>query len=364
MKKLIIIVTLILMLSITIVPQIGCKGGTEETEPTYEELQAAQQEAGQLLEELGLFCDSDINIRENRVEVYVTDSRLFNETLRKANAQLPAHVVAIVIYEPLYEIPFEINPDPSVHLPQLKMRSGSFMEAQLFGELALEDGYLRVDGTLIIWQPDYFVHNNEGTIEILDRNGKVVGRVGEEIYMGGGEIKSWLINSLIKEPLPQCCEGPFWLQGEGTRLSLNFSSDLFSLEIITCGDSEYYFMKKKPPLEELTGSKITVTGKLIASRKDLFKCPYISVYTTSEKNKTVQYTPIWPSDYQARVKDEVLEIIDGDGQVIVRDGEEVTLEGRRLGGIKTEIPKQLNEELPAECYRTYFIVNRILGSEE
>jgi hypothetical protein len=85
----------------------------------------------------------------------VTDSRLFNETLQEANAQLPYHVAAVVICEPLYEIPFGVNPDPSVHFPQLKMRSGSFMEAELYRELALEDGYLRVDGTLIIWQPDY-----------------------------------------------------------------------------------------------------------------------------------------------------------------------------------------------------------------
>lgn len=83
------------------------------------------------------------------------------------------------------------------------------------GELILEDCYLRVDDELIIWQPDYFVNNNEGTIEILDRNGDVVARVGEEVCMGGGEIKSIEhINKLLKEPLPQDCEGPYWLMGE------------------------------------------------------------------------------------------------------------------------------------------------------
>ena len=367
MKKLIIIVALVLLLVITIVPQTGCKGGTEEVEATHEELQAAQIETGQLLDELGLFCATDINIRENQVEVYVTDSELFYKTLQEADVQLPDHVVVVVVYEPLDEIPFEINPDPSVHFPQLKMRSGSFMEADLFGELTLEDGYLRVNGTLIIWQPDYFVHNNEGTIEILDRNGKVVARVGEDVYMGGGEIKPWLINSLIKEPLTRDCEGPFWLQGERTRLNLNFSSDLFSLELITCGDHEYYFMKKKPPLEELTavGTKVTITGKLVASYDErLLNCPHISYYPTPEKNITTQCTPIWPSDYQARVKDGVLEIIDGDGQVVVRDGEEVSLEGRRIHGINTEISKQLQEEMPGDCYSIKLIVKRVLRGEE
>lgn len=249
----------------------------------------------------------------------------------------------------------DINPDPSVHFPQLKTRSRSFMEAELYGEMVLEDGYLRVDGTLIIWQPDYFVHNNEGTIEVLDRKGKVVARVGEEVYMGGGEDRPF--NKDLREPLPQDIEGPFWIQGGGTRLNLNFSSDLFSLEIITSGDHKYYFLKKKPLLEELTEQKITITGKLVASYgENLLRCPHIGI-----ESKNTHYTPIWPANYQARVEAGVLEIVDGDGQVAVRDGEEVSLEGFRLSGINSEIPRQLNEELPGECYRTYLIVGRLLG---
>lgn len=359
-----------LLLGVTFLVPVSCGGApVEETpsvEPTYEELQAARREAGQLLDELGLSVSSGINIKENQVEVYVTDSKLFYKTLQEADAQLPDHVVAIIIYEPLYEIPFEINPDPSVHFLQLKMRSGTFAAGELYGELALEDGYLRVEGTLIIWQPDYFVDNNEGTIEILDRNGEVVARVGEEVYMGGGA--TWSVehvNSLIREPLPQDCQGPFWFQGMGTRLNLNFSSDLFSLEIITSGDHEYYFLKKKPLLEELIGEKITVTGELVATRKPLYKCSYIQVAARPEENKGIGfYTPIWPADYQARVTDGVLEIIDGDGQLVVRDGEEVSLDGIWVHGIRREISRQLHEELPAECYNSKLIVKRVLRGGE
>jgi hypothetical protein len=292
-KRLITIIILMSLLITTILPQTGCKEETEETEPTYEELQAIQQETGQVLEGLGLDVSSDINIEKNQVELYVTDIQLFYKTLEQAGVQLPDHMAVIEIYKPLDEVPFEINPDPSVHFPQLKIRSGSFMEALLYGELVLENGYLRVDGYLIIWQPDYFVNNNEGTIEILDRNGKVIARVGEGVCMGGGESGRYnILPIFLKEPLPEDIEEPFWIQGEGTRLNLNFSSDLFSLEVITSGDHEYYFMKKKPPLEGLIGEKVTVTGTLVASRKDLFKCPYISVYTTPEKNITMECTPI------------------------------------------------------------------------
>jgi hypothetical protein len=363
MKRLIAITAMVLLLFIAIVPQTGCKGETEETKPTYEELKAAQQEAGQLLDELGLSVSSGINHEENQVEVYVTDSELFYKTLEEADVQLPDHVVVVVVYEPLEEIPFEINPDPSVHFPQLKMRSGSVMEAELFGELTLEDGYLRVDGTLIIWQPDYFVHNNEGTIEILDRNGEVVARVGEEVYMGGGEISSMgFINSLIKEPLPQDCEGPFWLQGEGTRLSLNFSSELFSLEIIPVKDENICFLQKKPLLDEFATAKKEITGKLIVCYDAYcLKCPRITVGDMVEL-----YLLIWPADCEARTENGVFEIADGSGNIIARDGEEMHLEGFVLYGINTDVTRQMYDELPRGlgCHQPYFIVNKVLGGEE
>ncbi len=159
------------------------------------------------------------------------------------------------------------------------------------------------------------------------------------------------------------------MQGQGTRLNLDLSSDLFSLELISYGDHDYFFMKKKPPLEELTGigTKVTVTGKLIASydSERLPDCPYIRIDARPEENKGVGlYTPIWPSDFQARVTDGALEIIDGEGQLVVRDGEYVIFKGRRIGGIQTEISRQLLEEMPGECYNTKLIVKEVARGEE
>jgi hypothetical protein len=135
--------------------------------------------------------------------------------------RLPALLILIVLTA--LSVSCNTDSDESVdYFPQLKTQSEVYMTAALTGELVLEDGYLHVGEDLIIWQPDYFLNSNDGTIEILDREGKVVGRVGEEIYMGGGEIKSIeFINSLIKEPLPQGIDGPFWLQGAETRLNSN-----------------------------------------------------------------------------------------------------------------------------------------------
>lgn len=363
MKKLITTIALMSLLITTIVPQTGCEGGTEEVEPTYEELQAAQRETMQLLDELDLFCDTDINIHENQVEVYVTDSRLFDSTLQEASVQLPSHVVAIVIYEPLYEIPFEVNPDPSVHFPQLRMRSGSFMEARMVGELVLKDGYLRIGESLIIWQPDYFLNSNNGTIEILDRNGEVVARVGEEVVMGGGDIEPLeYVNRLIKEPLPEDCQGPFFLQGSGTRLSLNFSSDLFSIEVITSGEDKAYFLKRKPLLDESARQEIALTGSLVASYNGVLKeYPNIRVEAKPEENKgIVTYTTFWPDDYTARINNGVFEIMDGAGTVVLRDGEEANIAGKVIYGYSD----QLHNELPGGYSQPYLIVDRLLREKE
>ena len=231
------------------------------------------------------------------------------------------------------------------------------MEALKVGELTLEDGYLRVNGTLIIWQPDYFVHNNEGIIEILDRDGAVVGRVGEEIVMGGGGIPFEYVNELLKEPLPSDTEGPFWLQGGGTRLSLNFSSDLFGLQVIDLGEYNVYFLTRKPALDELARQEITLIGSLLASHNDvIIQAPHIRVEPKPEENKgTMRYTTFWPADYQARIENGVFEIIDGAGSVVLRDGEEADIAGKVIYSYS----EQLHNELPGGYSRPYLIVDRI-----
>jgi hypothetical protein len=188
---------------------------------TYEELQAIQSETNQLLEPLSMSFSSGINIQENLVELYVTDLAAFDAGIQAHDIQLPEHLNIVTIYEPLgNDLPFEVIPDDSIYFPQLKTRSTSFMEALLIGRLEVENGCLLAyqEGSdqpiTIVWQTDYFLHNNEGSIEMLDREGKVVGAVGEMIYLGGGEVGN--INSdQLQAPIPErCSSSPLWLMGE------------------------------------------------------------------------------------------------------------------------------------------------------
>jgi len=195
-------------------------------EATYDELVTAQQQAQRQVARLGLPISSGINVFENQVELYVTDRALFDSAMQAAHIQLPPYVVVISVYEPLGTPPFPLAPVPDVHFPQLKARSSTYMTALLEGRLVVKNGCLRVTpgenekGTLIIWQTDYFLNGRNGAspaspfqIEILDREGEVVAQVGKRIRMGGGEVSLNFVEELLREPMPEACEGPYWLMG-------------------------------------------------------------------------------------------------------------------------------------------------------
>jgi hypothetical protein len=185
------------------------------------DLETVQQKVMRIVQELGFPFSSEINIQENRVELQVTDQALWEAALQQAHLQIPEHVEVLVIYEPLgTDLPFVITPVAHVFMPQLKVRSAGFMDALLQGELIVEDGCLRVshadasNSALVIWQPDYFLNDNNGRIEIWNREGQVIARVGEEIKLGGGSASLATFSSQLREPVPGQCKGPYWLMGE------------------------------------------------------------------------------------------------------------------------------------------------------
>ena len=97
-----------------------------------------------------------------------------------------------------------------------------FMEAELIGELAVSEGCLRMgsaDGYLLVWPPGFRLSTENDQIQVLNGAGQVVARVGEEVYMGGGE-KRYLeqLDEYVRRQLPPDCPGPYWIVGEGVRL--------------------------------------------------------------------------------------------------------------------------------------------------
>ncbi|MGE5140283.1 MAG: hypothetical protein ACM3JD_12530 [Rudaea sp.] len=179
------------------------------------DLRHEQEQLISLLHELALSFSSAIIVQENLVELNVTDRALLDAELVKAGRALPPDVRLVVIYEPLPAPPVPLTPPPSLAMPQLRARSAAFMMALATGPLEVKDGCLRVGDHLVIWQPDYFLNDNHGTIEIIDRSGKVAARVGAETQMSGGEIPlNDELTRQLRTPIPDRCTGPYWLMGE------------------------------------------------------------------------------------------------------------------------------------------------------
>ena len=186
---------------------------------SLKELEIIQQQVIQMTRELGFPFESSINVQTNQVELYVTDKVLWEEALQRTNRKLPEHVETMVAYEPPGDTPpSALTPVPNLFMPQLRVRTGG-MDALLQGRLVAEEGCLRVrtsenESYLVIWQPDYFLNDNHGQIEILDRDGEIVARLGEEIRMGGGGASGPEFNAYLGKAILSRCTGPYWLMGE------------------------------------------------------------------------------------------------------------------------------------------------------
>ena len=103
------------------------------------------------------------------------------------------------------------------YFPQQR-EDGDALDAQLVGELVLENGCLRgksIDGTdhLLIWPQRFKLTVAGGDIRISDDSG-VSFNVGEEIRVGGGEMPLAHLQTLVKQPVPNDCPGPYWVIGE------------------------------------------------------------------------------------------------------------------------------------------------------
>jgi hypothetical protein len=110
-----------------------------------------------------------------------------------------------------------IQSDP--HFPVLKESRETTMLVSGGGELYLDDaGYLRVKrdyySYLIIWPYGYSLKVEGGDRWVINDKNEKVARVGDWMHLVGGEIPASVVNELIKQPLPDDANGPYWLTGE------------------------------------------------------------------------------------------------------------------------------------------------------
>ena len=109
-----------------------------------------------------------------------------------------------------------LSADP--HFPQLR-EDGDVMDALFHGAFVLRHGCLRAenrdsaDDYLLIW-PQRFKLSVEGQdIRVSDGSGVLLS-VGEHVRIGGGEVPLAHVQTLVEQPIPDDCLGPYWIVGE------------------------------------------------------------------------------------------------------------------------------------------------------
>ena len=102
------------------------------------------------------------------------------------------------------------------------------MMSETSGELVLDDeGCLRVKtaprgpGAIPVWPAVFELDESGGEVSVLDEEGRVVARVGERVYMGGGEIprdQIELANERMRRELFERCPGDYWIVGSEVKM--------------------------------------------------------------------------------------------------------------------------------------------------
>lgn len=247
---------------------------------------------------------------------------------------------------------------PNIAFPRQEPVEGprETMAAELVGDLVLNDGCLRIESLygdesyLPIWPPEFTVGLEGEVPVVLDGQGDIAGRVGDEIYMGGGEASENALPACVREQMPEDCGGKVWVVGDGVRLNLKFDSDLFKMDLVPALDRTAIFLKKEPVLDDWAGEPDSVTGILRFYYPD--RCPRIK-----SESGTRDFLPIWPTGYSLQISQDLVEILDDHGKVVARQDEAVTLNGA-LVPPKWENPnyRQLHYETPGDCIGPYWIV--------
>lgn len=198
----------------------------EGVQATSGELAAAQAEAHRVADRLDIPASSGVNVTKNRVELYVPDLPGFQSALRGSGEELPDNVAVIGPRRPPRppggSDPRGSSSDPEVFFPRQAFGGEGGMMALTEGRLTLDgEGCLRIEtpgyAPVPVWPADFGLDTGDDGVRVLDREGRLVGRVGQKISLGGGGIPKGtlegndLLDKRTLDELLERCPGGYWL---------------------------------------------------------------------------------------------------------------------------------------------------------
>jgi len=333
---------------------------------TYAELEAMQVQTMRELDKLDFEVHVLLFVQDNRVEVHVSDRAWFESELRRVGAHLPEGVELVVVEggstardKDLLLTP----PVPGIAFPRQKPAEGFrvSMTAQLIGTLRLEGACLQVhslSGELLlpIWPPEFTLRQQGERVEaeqvlVIDGEGQVAARAGEEVYPSGGYVG--VTDEWVLQQIPAACQGEYFVVGNEVRPNLRYDSDLFALDVVSIIPQTALFLRYKPALNEQVVDEGSISGKLVAY--DYYRCLHLQ---TDRGPGSV--TLLWPANWSARADDEAIVVFDGAGQAVARITDEVRLRGRAIPqSMDIPVYAQLIDELPGDCIGASWLVDEV-----
>jgi hypothetical protein len=156
--------------------------------------------------------------------IYVLYDRFLSRWLAEGRKILAALVCVLVIVPIMstscHDNSFTTTP-PAPFFPVKKEPDSSYIypSALSEGKLVVDHSNLRLKhfwGTsdLLIWPYGYSLRIEGKELQVVDNYGQLVGRLGDKIKVGGGEVPAEIVEEYIGQPLPDDCEGPYWLVSE------------------------------------------------------------------------------------------------------------------------------------------------------
>ena len=93
-------------------------------------------------------------------------------------------------------------------------RLDAYPAAELSGQLVERSGCLVAPGgkgSVLLWPDGYTARTaQDGRTQVLDENGTIIGTVGEEVTLGGGQVAG-NFDARVFQQTPEACGHHYWL---------------------------------------------------------------------------------------------------------------------------------------------------------
>ena len=235
------------------------------------------------------------------------------------------------------ELPEIDSPVQFPQQPDGKRAYTSALPDHIKGRLQVDRGciYIR-NGTIPVWPADFGMRVEDGTVQVLDERGNLVGVEGREAVLAGHEVRA---NSpegrAISDTLPLACPpGNFWIVGD----EIGDLKEQAGRLIVPLEGSSLIFPRQSPGLWDDDLSTST-KGELV----DEGDCLRV--------NDAHRHMIVWPPLFTPHLSNGVVEIRDGDGDTVARVGDRL-----ELTGFGSEL---MRPHYADQCPGPYWIVGRI-----